>query len=656
MRFFCFTLLLFIVCSCTNTNTTRNKLIHYVPEHTSIIIKAATIESLKSTLKNNHFTTTLETTKHYNNLSERLESLSLLKPTGTVLICFSKDQTDSLQFTIITKYGKDILATDSLKNYTEETLTSKNKSIVKSTFNTSVFYSAVIDSAFIASSSKELIDLAHEKTNLNAELERIYNTTSDSKTASVILKHDSTFITSFFPNSDVPFKTFSTYTALDAAVEQNQIFINGITQATDSTKSFINVFKNSIPQVNQLQNIVPYTSDGFLSFTFNNFRTFESNLNLFNEKDSLVAGSSLFENIAEVGVVYENNKQAVVLNSLDIIATKDELLSELNTIETYREVDIYNFSKPNLFTDVFHPLITSKDHTLYCVLDTYFVFANDLELLKSIITNYQNQTVLGEQLYFNDIKEQLNDASSLMLVLNPTLLKNTLEDNLGETIASDLKPYNTSALQFIYDGDFAHLNAIIKETKAKPSSNSISEELNIKLDNDLLNTPQFVTNHITGEKEIVVQDLKNNLYLISNKGNILWKKQLEGPVLGNIEQIDIYKNGRLQLAFATPHRVYVIDRNGKDVNPFPSKFNDLITQPLSVFDYDKNKNYRLLVTQGKNVLMYDVSAQIVKGFTFKSANNNIISQPQHIRIGRRDYLLFKTEDKLYILDRTGKTR
>src|SRR5690606_276787 len=370
----------------------------------------------------------------------------------------------------------------------------------------------------------------------------------------------------------------------------------------------------------------------------------------------LVAGSFLFENIAEVGVVYENNKQAVVLNSLDIIATKDELLSELNTIETYREVDIYNFSKPNLFTDVFHPLITSKDHTLYCVLDTYFVFANDLEFLKSIITNYQNQTVLGEQHYFNDIKEQLNDASSLMLVLNPSLLKNTLEDNLGETIASDLKPYNTSALQFIYDGDFAHVNAIIKETKAKPSSNSISEELNIKLDNNLLNTPQFVTNHITGEKEIVVQDLKNNLYLISNKGNILWKKQLEGPVLGNIEQIDIYKNGRLQLAFATPHRVYVIDRNGKDVNPFPSKFNDLITQPLSVFDYDKNKNYRLLVTQGKNVLMYDVSAQIVKGFTFKSANNNIISQPQHIRIGRRDYLLFKTEDKLYILDRTGKTR
>src|SRR5690606_28504761 len=278
-----------------------------------------------------------------------------------------------------------ILATDSLKNYSEETVTSKNKSIVKSTFNTSVFYSTVIDSVFIASSAKELVDLAHEKTNLNPELERIYNTTSDSKTASLILKHDNTSITSFFTYSDLPFKTFSNYTALDADVEQNQIFINGITQATDSTKSFINVFKNSIPQVNQIQNMVPYTSDGFLSFTFNNFRTFESNLNLFNKKDSLVAGSSLFENIAEVGVVYENNKQAVVLNSLDIIATKDELLSELIIIGYYSEIDIYNFSKPELFNNDFHTLTSSLYHTLYCVLVTYFVFANDLELIKCIV-------------------------------------------------------------------------------------------------------------------------------------------------------------------------------------------------------------------------------------------------------------------------------
>lgn len=656
MRFFCFILLLTATFSCSNTNTTRNKLIHYTPENTSIIVKTNNIESLNSTLSNNNIIETLESTNTYKSLHDKLKNLSLFEPEGDILICFSKDHLDSLQLTLITKYNKNILATDSLKNYVEETLTSKNSSIIKSTLNNSIFYSTIIDSTFISSTSKEIIDLAHEKQNIDNELEKIYNTTGTNKTTSFIIKSDTTFIKSFFVNGDLPFNTFSNYMALDADVGQNQVLLHGITQALDSSKSFINVFKNLVPQENKIQDITPLTSDGFLSFTYNNFKNFEANLNKFNKKDSLATGTSLFDNISEVGVIYEGDNRSIALNSLDIIATKDQLLSELSLMENYREVEIYSFSKPELFSDVFHPLITSKNLNQYCVLDNFFVFANDADLLKSIITSYQNKTVLGEQHYFKDIKEQLNDASSLMLVLTPPLLKNTLEENLGEPISSNFKPYNTSALQFIYDTNFAHVNAIIKEAKAKASSNSISEELNIKLDNDLLNTPQFVTNHYTSEQEIVVQDIKNNLYLISNKGKILWKKQLEGPVLGNIEQIDIYKNGKLQLIFATPHRVYVIDRNGKDVTPFPGKFNDLITQPLSVFDYDKNKNYRLLVTQGKNVLMYDVDAKIVRGFTFKSAEANIISQPQHIRIGRKDYLLFKTESKLYILDRTGRTR
>ena len=37
-----------------------------------------------------------------------------------------------------------------------------------------------------------------------------------------------------------------------------------------------------------------------------------------------------------------------------------------------------------------------------------------------------------------------------------------------------------------------------------------------------MNAPQFVKNHITKQKEIVVQDINNNLYLISNKGKIIW--------------------------------------------------------------------------------------------------------------------------------------
>ncbi|XCF07051.1 ribonuclease HII [Tamlana crocina] len=656
MRIICLSFLLFTVFACSNPAKKRTELIDFVPENTSVILRTSNLESLKSSIKNSHFLQQLDKTDSYLKLQKKLEHLPHFNPTGDVLLCFSSDNNDSLQYTLITKFNQNLFKTDSLKNYIEETLTIKNRQITKSTINQNTFYSAVIDSVFFASSAQQITtDVFNVKTN-NGELKKVFSTTGNDKTLSVILKANSkTPIHSFFIEDSLSFEKFTEYLAADVELEQNEIYFNGITKATDSTKSLINVFKNTVPQENQMQHITPGNADGFSSITFNNFKTFEKNLNQLNKKDSLT-NATLFNNISEIGVIYEGQNWAVVLNSSDVIATQDALLAEQNKLDTYREVDIFSFSQPTVFADVFSPFISNADANMYCILDYFFVFANNLETLQNIIASYQNETTLSQREYFNAITEKLSSAASYLQVGDASALKSIFRKNLKEDSDFNLNSDNISAVQFIFDKHFAHVNGIISKNKARAAEHSVSEELNIKLDNDILNRPQFVKNHISGQKEIVVQDVNNNLYLISNTGKILWKKQLQGSVLGNIEQIDIYKNGRLQLIFATPNRVYVLDRNGKEVGPFPLKFNDKITQPLSVFDYDKRKNYRLLVTQGKNVLMYNVKGNIVKGFTFKSANGTIISQPQHFRIGSKDHITLKTKDKLYILDRTGKTR
>lgn len=657
MRFFKFVLIFLLLLNCSNNNTKHNNLTDFIPENTSVVIKVTNKESFSSSIENNEFLKSLSKSSSIKSVNEQLNYLSLLNPANDVLICFSRDDIDSLQVSLITKYSKDLFQRDSLKNYTEEKLTTKNETIIKSTFNNQTFYSAIIDSTFFSSSSNFLTKGIFNQTSKNIDFKQIYATTIDDKTASIILKNSNdNLITSFFPDSLISFSNFSNYTAIDLDISQDKILLNGITQAKDSLNSFINIFKKTIPQENLIQEITPLNSDGFLSFTFDNYHLFQSNLDNFNKVDSLNIFSLLFDNIVEVGVIYDSNHQAIVLNSLDENSTLDNLLNEDTSMETFRQVEIFNFSQPNLFKKLFSPLISFEKASKYCVLDNFFVFADNLEFLQSIITNYQNKTTLGKQSYFIDIKEELSDASSLLLVLNPPLLNDVLNNNLNSVDIKTIENYKTTALQFVYDSNFAHVNGIVKKAKAKALKNTVTEELNITLENEILNNPQFVVNHLNKQKEIVVQDIKNNLYLISNTGKILWKKQLNGPVLGLIEQIDIYKNGRLQLVFATPNRVYVLDRNGRDVKPFPANFNDNITQPLSVFDYDKNKNYRLLVTQGKNLLMLDKNRKTVRGFNFKQANSEIISQPQHYRIGKKDYLVFKTQTQMYILDRTGNKR
>ena len=71
--------------------------------------------------------------------------------------------------------------------------------------------------------------------------------------------------------------------------------------------------------------------------------------------------------------------------------------------------------------------------------------------------------------------------------------------------------------------------------------------------------------------------------------------------------------------------------------------------------YDKNKNYRLLITQGKELLMLDAKGKTVTGFK-ANKGNTITSQPKHFRIGTKDYIVFGANKDLKILNRTGKRR
>jgi len=422
MRFFRFSLLFLFIFSCTKQNTNHSELFYFIPENTSIILKTSNIESLKSSIDNNDFLESLSQSNTYKDLNERLKNLSLLKPKGPILICFSKDNNDNLHYSAITKNYKNIFIRESLKNYQEETFTYDNKSIIKSVFNNVTFYSAIIDSTFFTSTSREIVENAFEYTNSNSDLEKIYQTTDNNKMVSIIMKNDeNSLIKSILPDNVLPLKKLTTYLAIDADISQDNILINGISKANDSAQSFINVFKNTIPQENQIQNITPSSSDGFLSFTFNNFKDFRANLIKYTQVDTLKTSTTLFDNIIEAGIIYDADNNAFVLNSLDGISTEDALISEQTIIETFRQVDLFNFSRPDLFKSVFYPLISFNKATKYCVLDNFFVFADDLELLKSIISNYQNRTTISEETYFNDVLEQLSDASSLLVVSNPTL-------------------------------------------------------------------------------------------------------------------------------------------------------------------------------------------------------------------------------------------
>lgn len=161
--------------------------------------------------------------------------------------------------------------------------------------------------------------------------------------------------------------------------------------------------------------------------------------------------------------------------------------------------------------------------------------------------------------------------------------------------------------QLTNDDGFTHVNFSFGASENNSSSNL--QVNRIKLDQNLITSPSYFINWRTRQRDVAVQDEDHLLHLISSKGQKIWTKQLDSKIIGEIQNLDIYKNTRIQMAFVTQSKLYVLDKNGNDVGHFPISFNNLITQGLQIFDYSNNGKYRFVVTQSNDLFMYDKEAK-----------------------------------------------
>src|SRR5690606_37899427 len=150
----------------------------------------------------------------------------------------------------------------------------------KTTINNQSYYSTIVDSLFFMTNVLSSITSDKKEKEVDLELEKIYQTATKDKSLSIIINAKNTrLLPSFFNDQELNTISFSDYYLFDTDVSQNQINISGITKAKDSSKTLITVFKNTIPQENFVAKVTPFDADFFMSFTFDNFKTFSDNLN-----------------------------------------------------------------------------------------------------------------------------------------------------------------------------------------------------------------------------------------------------------------------------------------------------------------------------------------------------------------------------------------
>lgn len=180
----------------------------------------------------------------------------------------------------------------------------------------------------------------------------------------------------------------------------------------------------------------------------------------------------------------------------------------------------------------------------------------------------------------------------------------------------------------------------------------------LDLEHPVMRRPDIVRNHVNGTSEVLVQDVAHTLHLVGPSGRKLWSLSLEGPILGEVHQIDRFKNGKLQLLFNTVDRIHLIDRNGKEVDGYPITLKPGASAPLAVFDYDGQRDHRILVPLADgSVRNYSADTRPVEGWAPPVLDAPMSNCVHHVRVGNMDRLLLVGGDgELVLLDRRGNRR
>ncbi len=660
-----FLFLCIISVGCSKEIASTKPALESIPEKSPLIIKINDVAEFRDALNNSAFITGLGSTNTFKIGLAKLGFLELLHGGTKGVLAFSPTDEGTLESIFIAHPQHTFGFNDSLAETRTEKMRYGSTSMIKHSIKGRSFFSLVGQNTWISSSPSLLAATQIELKNGNhpsATLRKLFDSSNQQKMATLffdVKQGDRIFGGTLMDSSATAFTHFSDWLALDLNLKPSHFELNGISMANDSVWSIVDLFANTKPNMAVTPTLAPLGTEMIIAYNFDDYTVFARNqqgyLGGINRQDPL------FDAVEEIGIIYTGEHKTIIVNTHGSEMLADHLSRTKKNATDYQGNEIFLLGEPNFLNKAFAPLVQNYKANFATIINDAIVFADRREALENIIKNYRTGATFNKSAMFNEVKKGLPEESNLLFVANLNSVKRIFSKhipvNFNNELTKALRPNYTIASQTTADNGFYHTNLVVANADAKKTVQEITEVFSLKLDTLIATNPQFVTNHLNNTQEIVVQDVANNLYLISNTGKVLWKKQLGATVQGAVKQVDIFKNGRLQLAFTTNDQFMVLDRNGQEVKQFIKSFEGATLNPLAVFDYENKKDYRFVVTQGEKIAMFNSKAETVAGFQYTVAHAPVVAAPKHVRAGKKDFLVFLLADgTVKILDRLGKVR
>jgi hypothetical protein len=467
---------------------------------------------------------------------------------------------------------------------------------------------------------------------------------------------------------------FSGQAICDVEFDPDEITFNGF-NTPDST-SVLNTLAGQQPQNCDFLGILPFNMISYKAIGISDYPFWKKKLNITQEQTSKfwksINDSAMFnverqltENIGAKLLEIEIKYNTVVSKAF-VCEVRDT--AEVNEVIKYISDSTAIFQnvrmgrlKNTALVEVLCGNVFKISSAYAFVFGNYFVVTENKEINGYYINSVVNNAMASQnETFMAYAKDNLNAGFNYQYYSVPHKIIPAIKEAFGFIKDEQSKAFEKLSDLSITFSNYKNVLRFRTNLKYQPATNNkeIPGLWTFEADTVITSNTWAFINHKSSENELLVQDAKNNLYLINATGNSLWKKKINEVIASDIYIVDAFRNGKFQMAFNTANYLHLIDRNGNYVEGFPVKLPERATNTLAVFDYENTKEYRLLIACADKVI-YNFNSNGVKNEKFMpiKTQNEVNLPIQYIKVGPSDYLVAcDGGGKIYVNSRRGAGR
>lgn len=337
------------------------------------------------------------------------------------------------------------------------------------------------------------------------------------------------------------------------------------------------------------------------------------------------------------------------------------------------EGEIRAFKYKGYISTLLGGIFSKVEDDYQCSVDDYYVIGS-----KSIVSSFARINNVEDYFSLKDYLEQTNASnivsrsSTISYYMNPIFcvdsLTNVFKPFFINPVINGINKFNYSSFYVDYsiknnykNNLFSQFNIENMEKLPEPKKSLIdlyNERKSNKLDSVIVSIPKGpfeIVNFINKKKNYIEQLPNNRIRLLNEKNKSVWTVEFDKPFCGYVQQMDLYKNKKLQIIFGAGSKIYMLDRLGRWVKDgFPLELGKDILLGPKVYDIKGDKNYMFMVLHKDNTLsLYGVDGNYVPGWSQISLNEPIVKMPELLKVGENFYIDVRTSQQTLIYNLNG---